>query len=270
MKYEKIKNQPHIFIFSVAGRTGSTALQRFLNSSNEICIYGEPECLGIHSKFLSLIDHLEKVTKTAFYENRLKGYDTLKKDYKKNKQTSFYPTAGRPLENALASIKDSYCEIFKPLIRTKRIGSKDVHLQSISTLSSLKKLFPKSYILFLFRDPIKQFLSVNKCGYHPYSKTPQDFIDEYHRISSILLEFNEQNQNSPFIENKRLFNEDSLDRLLKQLQIKKMDKSLINKKVNSTSDHTISEDIETQIKNSKAYKNYTEMVNRSNNFFENL
>ena len=39
--YRKVRHQKHVFIFSVMGRASSTAFQRILNSSGEICIFGE-------------------------------------------------------------------------------------------------------------------------------------------------------------------------------------------------------------------------------------
>lgn len=40
--YDEIRNSAHIFIFGVCGRSSTTAMQRLLNSTGQICIWGEP------------------------------------------------------------------------------------------------------------------------------------------------------------------------------------------------------------------------------------
>jgi hypothetical protein len=42
LSYEAIRDQKHVFVFGVWGRTSTTALQRIMNSTRGICIWGEP------------------------------------------------------------------------------------------------------------------------------------------------------------------------------------------------------------------------------------
>ena len=55
--YESVKHERHVFIRAVCGRSSSTALQRLLNSTNEICIFGEP--WGSVDGLVGAIDNLE-------------------------------------------------------------------------------------------------------------------------------------------------------------------------------------------------------------------
>ena len=85
--YEQTKNNQHIFIFSVLGRTSSTALQRILNSSNQICISGEPK--GIVDGQLKLISKLEERQKKFVSSSN----ERLKASFKANKHNLPYPHA---------------------------------------------------------------------------------------------------------------------------------------------------------------------------------
>ncbi len=270
ISYQKIKNEPHIFIYSVYGRTSSTALQRFINSSNEICIFGEPESMGINNLFLNAIHKLEKDMDRDQYRKKLEELELLKNCYRKNKHKLFYPNAINDLSETVEKLKDLYCNAYKPPIPVKRIGFKEITVPNENDITRLHEFFPKSHILFIFRDPVEQFRSVNKCKYFPYSNDVNHFLKEYERISNIYLQHNTKHNNQNFIENIRLYSINDLDKLFKHIEISGFDETLIGKKVNSTSDHELSDEILETIETSKAKENYLRMKIISKNFFTSL
>lgn len=262
--YNKIRNKRHIFIYSVCGRTASTAFQRILNSSNEICIYGEPHY--IPDKILDLIDHMKKRNKIG----KLNGeYRKLKECFKKNKHDRWYANAIKNFDYSIELIASIFSDIFKPIIDVDRFGFKEIRILSINTLKGLKELFPNSYILFLFRDPLKQWPSVKRSLARLYSYSLDGFLKEYKRISDIFLKFGGNNNNNFFIENTYLNNIEKVVKLLRFLKISKIDKSIVYLKIKSREGELGLNEKE-KILTSDAYDNYLKLSELSKKFLEKL
>jgi hypothetical protein len=265
--YESVKNQQHVFLYSVAGRSSSTALQRIINSSNKVWLWGEPH--GIIDDAISQINNMKKLRDTDFVKASLihmyNSYDT-------NKHIYFYPNAIGNIDTTIDLINSSISNILKPwAIRLKRFGFKDIGVKEIQTLEHLKEIFPKSFFIFCFRNPLEQWCSVSKLQHFwSYAKDLQAFLDEYSRISTIYMEFAKKNDVELFIENADLKNYAKIKKIIHRINIPKIDKTLINLTVSSmVNRHNLAEREKKVILSSKAYNNYLKMKDLSDLFYSN-
>ena len=261
MKYQEIKNEQHIFIYGINGRSSSTALQRILNSSGEICIWGEAG--GIDQPFLDFIEQIE--TKKKDFDERLPKdhYDLLKNSFKNEKHDKFYPNAFNDLTESIECIKDGFAEMIKPVNSVKRLGYKEIRVQKPSNLITLIKLFPNCKILFLFRDTKKQWICVRDTGWFGFSNDLEKFNAEYIRIGNTYTEvFDSHPDNCIFVENKTLYSKEKVKNLVSLLNLSSYDESLINKVVSSQAKNGLSEDEEQMIRATsfKKYEKLKELV----------
>ena len=119
--YDKIKNNHHIFIYGVCGRCTSTALQRILNSSNEICIFGES--WNINCLLLNTIQKLEERNNELWKEEKERDFDLLRKCFFNNKHDKFYANAYRNLDETINSLKTTFSNLCKPINKVSRLFS---------------------------------------------------------------------------------------------------------------------------------------------------
>ena len=243
--YEKIKNEQHVFIYCVAGRSSSTAFQRIINSSNKVWVWGERH--GMVDDTVELINHMKTYRDNDFVKASLTHmYDS----FTSNKHLSFYPNAIGNLDSTINIINSSLSNMLKPWAPAlKRFGFKDIEVKNIHTLEYLKEIFPQSFFLYCFRNPLTQWPSVHKLeDWWPYGKEVQAFLDEYYRLSNIYLDFASKTGNI-FIENNDLKNEDKVKKIIHHLNIPKIDYSLINVTVSSVKGSDLSKAEEDTILN---------------------
>ncbi|HNP17415.1 MAG TPA: sulfotransferase [Fulvivirga sp.] len=263
MTYKEIKKEKHIFIYGVNGRSSSTALQRIINSSGEICIWGE--AWGIDQPFLDFIEQIE-IKKKDFDERLPKEhYDFLKESFITGKHDTFYPNAFNDLSLSIEHIKNAFVEMIKPVNDVKRFGYKEIRVQNPTNLSTLIRLFPNCKIIFLFRDPRKQWISVRDSGWFGFSNNIEMFNSEYTRISRVYQEVYEKHgENCLFIENNILYNEKRVKNLIDILDLKSFDESLINNIISTKSKNVLSNEEELIINNS-SLNSYLDLQNLVDN-----
>lgn len=258
MTYQDIKYEQHLFIYGINGRSSSTALQRILNSSGEICIWGE--AWGIDQPFLDFIERIED--KKRDFDERLPKdhYELLKDSFKSGKHDKFYPNAFNDLSRSIECIKNGFVEMIKPVNDVKRLGYKEIRVQKPSNLNTLINLFPNCKILFLFRDPRKQWVSVRDSGWFGFSNDLKKFNDEYKRISKAYIEvFEAHPNNCIFLENRTLYSKEKVDNLAALVNLNSYDESLINKVVSSKSKHGLDKNEEGMI-NATSSKDYEKLL----------
>ena len=270
--YEEIKHEKHIFIYSVCGRTSSTALQRILNSSDRVCIYGEPHYLV--DDIIKLLNDLKKLDRDFKKRRDLAHFDNLKKSFRTGDHTLIVENAIRDLEEPISLLKSALATSFRPVNNVKRSGFKEIRIRSVETLAGLKELFPKSCIIFFFRDPLEQWRSIKAFGRHDYpgdvfykmARNIDLFLEEYDKLATIYMKFS-----ADFIENKLLFDKEKLYRLLHFLGIDHVDESLIGNKIRETPNKKeITHEENKKILDSKAYRDYQKMVELSKKFISKI
>lgn len=261
--YNSLKDNQHVFIYCVAGRSSSTALQRIINSSNKIWIWGERK--GIIEHTLSLIDRMRLIGDSDVVKESL---SKMYMSYETNQHDHFYPNAIGNIHSTIALLNASIANQLKPWApRVKRFGFKDININDIRTLKHLREIFPNCFFLFGFRNPCIQWNSVKTVQWWEYSKDLRLFLKEYERISSVYMDFSGKHNVGAFVESDDLWNWGKLKLLLRYINISEIDLNLLTKKVSTVADNEImSEEIFT-IQNSSAYQNYLTMKSLSESLY---
>lgn len=262
--HRQIRDKKHVFVYSVCGRTSSTFLQRVLNSSNEICLYGEPHLIPDH-----IINTIQAM---AYWDEKAKAkgqFEKFKECFEKNRHDLWYANATRDLEPSMEMAAAILSDMFRPVNAVDRFGYKDIRLLDIKTLLGLRVLYPNSIILFLFRDPVRQWDSVKAYMPGDYSNDLNVFMSEFKRISDIYLQFSNAFSNPFFIEDSALRDRDTLSDLLRFLTISSFDENLMKVTVNSCRKESSQGEKDT-ITGSAGYENYLHMVDLSNGFREKI
>lgn len=255
--YPLIQNE-HVFIFGVCARSSSTALQRILNSSNELCVWGEQ-----HYLIDDILVLIEKITHFINDPIVQKDFGIFQKCIEmKDHEWPYHPYmhAMGNLDNLKVTLIKGIMDQFHPLGNLERFGFKDIRIRDKNTLTSLINLFPNCKFIFLFRNPLDQWPSVNYYKWWNYSNEITDFLEEYQRISQIFLEYSYRN-NSIFIENINFDNPRVMSLLMKFLKIKGINPKLVTAKykTHELKDHELTSTMRSTIMEHMAYKNYLKM-----------
>jgi hypothetical protein len=260
--YRKIKDEQHVFIYCVAGRSSSTAFQRILNSSNTVWVWGEQH--GIIDQAAYLMNLMEKYRNDNDVKNSLiQMYDS----YKSDKHLGFYPNAIGNLDTTMDILTSSISNILKPWASSiNRFGFKDIGVNDIQTLTYLKEIFPKSLIVFCFRNPLMQWPSVRASGWWAYCNDLETFLNEYFRLSSIYLTYASINDINAFVENTDLKDHIKIKNIINYLNLPRVDLDLIGITISSNKVDVLSDADEEFILNSNAYNNYLKMKSLSSSF----
>ena len=159
-KSENCFSEQPIFIFSAGWRSGSTLLQRLINSSEKVIIWGEAyDSCGIIQSLTKTVKPFTDTWPPESYLLQPKLLENLSESWTAN----LYP----PLE----SLRDSYRALFITLYAdsarrhgAKRWGFKEVRLGYEEAIF-LKWLFPNGKFLFIYRDVNDAYQSYK--NFHP-------------------------------------------------------------------------------------------------------
>jgi len=214
---DEFRNGRHIFIFGVWGRCSSTALQRILNSSGEVCIWGEP---GDHlvDDLVGLLARMEKKNDAAGSAERKR---ILSDSFTSGDHSVNYCMAFPKLDSSMDALFTALKGLFQPVVDVNRVGFKEITVRDGATLDILKTLCPRAAFVFLFRNPAEQWPSVKKMAWEK-TRTVNQFIDEYRRLAEIYLE-----RDGLFIESSSLYDSEKVDNLIRGLDIAGYDASLL-------------------------------------------
>ena len=156
-------------------------------------------------------------------------------------------------------LRKSLVTFYQPPPEIPKYGFKEIGVQGLDVLEELKATFPTGYILFSFRDPLQQYISIKSSGYFDYSAECSRFLSVYERLSNIYLRYYRMNSNSLFVENTSLKQPAFVLELIRFLGLSCFDRSLINDQLDSTTDLNLTPGEEEQIHSSGAMKNYRTM-----------
>ena len=143
-----------IFILSFCWRTGSTLLQRVINSSGEALIWGEPHVLP------QLFNSFRKLTSLS------KETDWARKQVKENGwEASWAPTIQPDKKYIDSASRSALFDIYGQSALDEgfsRWGFKEVRPDAANNARFLKRIFPSCRIVFHYRDPVEVHLSISK------------------------------------------------------------------------------------------------------------
>ena len=145
---------PPVFIFAACWRTGSTLLQRILNSSDQLMIWGEPGYLDLMRRVYDML--------TRQTANQEQVWDTLQKT---GFSDQWLPNLAPRREWTREALREFFQRLYftnatsvKPTCRGW--GMKEVRAGAIGNAEFLHRLFPDARFVFLFRHPVSCFESV--------------------------------------------------------------------------------------------------------------
>jgi len=211
------------------------------------------DLLAFYSRFQIKNNNLNKSDKPRQLELFVKAFA-------KNKHDIFYPIAFRPLDETLQYIGGLISNLLTPPVEhINRFGFKNITVNSINTFHIIKKLFANSFLIFMFRNPLQQWVSVRESVFFPYSNNISLFLDIYTKMAQKYLSYYKENEEVIFIENTFLYDRPNLQILFSTLEITDFDQNLFKDKISSYEGKNISDIEKNKIENSKAYENYQNM-----------
>lgn len=213
----ELREQRHVFVFAVNGRSSSTALVRILNSSHDICVWGEPGEYIIDDS-MELIARLTKKNERPAFQERKK---LIHQAYAERNHTIGHAMAFPELAPAISKLVAGFAAMFTPAIDVKRFGFKELKIRSDETLKTLRSLFPNAEFIFLFRDPATQWPSVKNMKWKRV-----DTLDKFLQQNAWLAELYEAH-GGMFIENTSLRDKEKVRKFVKWLGLSEIDESLI-------------------------------------------
>lgn len=153
----KLEDQTPIFILSFCWRTGSTLLQRSINSTGEALLWGEPHVVSTLCNGLRKLRELSNETVWARNQISDSGWESSwaptvqpEEEYIDEASRSlFYNLYGRSSED----------------MGIARWGFKEVRPDAANNARFLKRIFPNCKIVFHYRNPIDVYSSVSKTDF---------------------------------------------------------------------------------------------------------
>ena len=153
-----------LFIFSASWRTGSTLLQRILNTDSDILVWGEPQ-------LLSYLRQVFSVGEKYFSQSQWVRDEVVSKPI----YDCWIPTLTPDSSDLLEALRLMFERIYLvPALKQgrRRWGFKEVREAAVANAWMMKKLFPDARIIFHYRDPYDTYASLKKTDFHKNFKEP--------------------------------------------------------------------------------------------------
>ncbi len=177
---------PPVFVFAACWRTGSTLLQRVLNASDELMIWGEPGYLDLMRRVYDML-----IRQTA---NQEKLWDSIRET---GLVHNWLPNLAPRQEWSQAALQEFFNRLYfsntrdvKPGCRTW--GMKEVRAGAVSNAAFIQRIFPDARFIFLFRDPVSCFESVIASPFYRNFEDPLYPMKVYHDNLQGILALQEQ------------------------------------------------------------------------------
>lgn len=255
--YRRVEQNAHVFVYAVLGRSSSTALQRIINSSGQVFMYGES--WGAVDRILDTIHDLSR-RRDGNWQGKVEELDVLEECFKTGKHDVFYARAFKPIDRSILLLRAVLADLLQPPNGLKRFGVKEVAAETDGCLPALRETFPQSRMVFLFRHPVPQWVSVAQKGFLNYSDSVEHFLRQYKEVSDRYLRFHSRHPEcSRFVRNDRLYDADAVSRLLEELGIDGYDRGLIGDGLSSVGESRCDAEVAGKIRRSEAFGNYRRM-----------
>lgn len=247
--FQDIKDNRHVFIYSVCGRSRSTFLQRLINSSKSVSILGEHhyliddlcdaiwtmllinKALGIESEEISLPSY-------SWMKHVQDSHTNFSLAIAEGAHDKWYPNAMGEMTNSIELVSLAIGELLHPFLEQyERFGFKEIRLKNINVLKILNWLFPNAIFIFVFREPDEQWNSISQFSQSfDYSQSLAKFSAEYKHLATSYMEFYKENSHSClFVGEDTLLNSEAVESMLHSLDIYNFEKNLLTKKIGSSS-----------------------------------
>jgi len=235
----KTDSESPVFIFSAGWRSGSTLMQRLLMSSGEIAIWGEPldDCAIIPRLAISIAAITSKWPDQTYFDD-----DSNLLNLSNKWIANLTPPISYLRLSHRALLQTWLGDSAKARYGVQRWGLKEVRL-TIDHARYLKWLFPNARFIFIYRNPFHAYRSWKGNlwgstwpGYFSWSPVAfarhwrfllEGFLTGYNAVSGIVVKFED------LISNKL-----DLDALASHIGVKKLNPSILEKKIDSYEQRT--------------------------------
>lgn len=202
--YEDVREERHVFVFGVWGRSSTTALQRILNSTRAICIWGEP------GQFLvdNLVEAHHQILHRLDAERSSDRVRAVSESFRRDDFSIETAMARADWQSSLTQVRQALLDLLAPPIPSRRLGFKEIRVRSPLTFRALRELFPNCAFVFLFRDPLAQWPSVQTKKGWPEAEDIELFAAQVETLGGWYLE-----QEGFFLEDTDLRDRGAVERL---------------------------------------------------------
>ena len=152
-----------VFIFAASWRSGSTLLQRIVNASGEVFVWGEPaflpEALALHRRLGNCLSNNEFNRRNAFA----------------NMVGKWIPVVSPSPAMAAESLRSFFNRLYgteASSMGRSRWGFKEVRADAVAHMQFLSDIYPDARCIFLVRDPWNSYRSVKGKKFHANFKDP--------------------------------------------------------------------------------------------------
>lgn len=190
-----------IVLICATGRSGSTTLQRLINTIPDSNICGEN-----FAAIISLLDFYRRIKETTV--NYVPGhFEPFTYDYlvKKNVKPAWYNSYN--FQNVVKMIKTMIINMFKDSETTNLWGFKEIRYDNgkINYIKDFKELFPQTKVIIHIRENIQ---NQSKSGWF---KGDKDAINFLSKTNNELINFVKQNKDWCYISTfEGMFNKDNI------------------------------------------------------------
>lgn len=190
-----------IVLICATGRSGSTTLQRLINTIPDSNICGEN-----FAAIISLLDFYRRIKETTV--NYVPGhFEPFTYDYlvKKNVKPAWYNSYN--FQNVVKMIKTMIINMFKDSETTNLWGFKEIRYDNgkINYIKDFKELFPQTKVIIHIRENIQ---NQSKSGWF---KGDKDAINFLSKTNNELINFAKQNKDWCYISTfEGMFNKDNI------------------------------------------------------------
>lgn len=162
-----------IFILSTGWRSGSTLLQRILDTDPRLLVWGEP--FGEFAIVPNAVDVVSRMPRTYSIQRFY-----IRDDFDPTSlATSWMPCLYPPAEDFVLALRSFFDRLLAEPARQRgfhRWGLKEVRLSAADAIL-LSWLYPNAKFLILSRHPYGCYRSWADAGWHPYTQYPGICVD---------------------------------------------------------------------------------------------
>ena len=169
-----------VFIFAASWRTGSTLLQRVLNSTGNILIWGEPTHLNEMRKLNADLH--------GYYKTAEPQYQAIEREGIEHAWTPIFSPKPEYVNPAFKAMLDGLYKTAANALGYDRWGFKEVRINAFENAVWLKELYPHAKFIFHYRDPYSMFESVQKTDFHTTFSDPYEPIRAWkNNVKNVLI-----------------------------------------------------------------------------------